>query len=114
MLDTTWSVFNKYVTSFPTAICSNVGLPVGFQFGLTEDKKIYTDFFNNFKNSQEFPIEEYIRIIESDQGKPLIAAAKELGLYHFSCLWHFLVFFEKKKILLSNRKPCFNNMFERF
>ncbi|KAK8888504.1 hypothetical protein M9Y10_039583 [Tritrichomonas musculus] len=97
MLDTTWSVFNKYVTSFPTAICSNVGLPVGFQFGLTEDKKIYTDFFNNFKNSQGFPIEEYIRIIESDQGKSLIAAVEELGLHHLSCLRHFLVSLKRRK-----------------
>ncbi len=44
-LDTTWTVLSKYVTSLPTIIVQNVGIPIGMSFGLTEDNLIYNDFF---------------------------------------------------------------------
>ena len=42
-LDTTWSILKNYVTSIPTLICQNVGIPIGFQIGLHEDTSIYTN-----------------------------------------------------------------------
>lgn len=40
MLDTTWRLFQHYVVSIPDIIITNIGLPIGFSFGLIEDSDI--------------------------------------------------------------------------
>ena len=53
LLDTTWKILNNYVSSIPTVIIQNVGLPLGMSFGLTEDANIYNEFFGFISNCGE-------------------------------------------------------------
>ena len=96
-LDTTWSILKNYVTSIPTLICQNVGIPIGFQIGLHEDTSIYTDFFENFENCFGFRINDYIKIAQSDQGRSLSAAIGERCMQYICCLRHLLVSLGKTK-----------------
>ena len=77
MLDTTWKLLQHYVASRPTVIIHNVGLPLGFSFGLIEESDIYNSFFENFKNIFGFQIPTFINMAESDQGSGLKKAIKE-------------------------------------
>lgn len=96
-LDTTWSVLEKYVTSCPTVIIKNVGIPLGFQFGLTEDTSIYLDFFKKFEETLGLRIQDYINTVQSDQGTSLLSAVEDLGMHHICCLRHLLVRLKKTK-----------------
>lgn len=96
-LDTTFSILHNYVTSIPTLIAFNVGIPIGFSFSLTEDEDIYIDFFSIFQNVYGFPITQYIDVIQSDQGQALKSAVKKLGIKHIFCLRHFLVSLKKSQ-----------------
>ena len=91
MLDTTWSLFYKYVTSIPTLIIHGIGIPLGFTFSLMEDEEIYLDFFTIFQNAFGFAKTQYIKVAESDQGGPLKTAVEKLGMRHIFCLRHLLV-----------------------
>lgn len=53
-LDTTFSILYNYITSIPTLISFNVGIPIGFSFSLTEDEDIYIDFFLLFRTFMAF------------------------------------------------------------
>ena len=97
MLDTTWTILNKYVTSIPTVVIQNVGIPIGMSFALVEDSSIYNEFFFNFANVFGFEIPEFLDIVESDQGKALVKAVKENDMTHLCCLCHLLVSFGRKK-----------------
>lgn len=66
MLDTTWTILNKYVTSIPTMVIQNVGIPIGLSFALVEDSSIYNDFFFHYSNIFGYEIPEFIRVVESD------------------------------------------------
>lgn len=68
MLDTTWFVLQNYVTSFPTLIAGNVGIPIGFTFSLIEDSTIYYDFFDIFEDVFSCKITDFIKVTETDQG----------------------------------------------
>lgn len=48
LLNTTWHVLTNDMTSIPTLSFQNVGFSVEFQFGLSEDETIYSDFFTHF------------------------------------------------------------------
>ncbi|KAK8882561.1 hypothetical protein M9Y10_045203 [Tritrichomonas musculus] len=91
MLDTTWTVLNHYVTSLPTVVIGNVGIPIGISFSLAEDSDIYNDFFYYFKNSYGYNITDFISVVESDQGKALKKAVMEQNMQHLCCLRHLLV-----------------------
>lgn len=56
MLDTTFSIIQNYYTSIPTLVIQNAGVPIGFTFGLTENEKIYSEFFKRFENLFGFKI----------------------------------------------------------
>lgn len=90
MLDTTWHLLQRYVVSVPTLIVANVGIPLGFTFALVEDTSIYRDFFETFQNTYGIKISDHIKIIESDQGKPLRSYIKSQGFQHLICLKHLL------------------------
>ena len=96
-LDTTWNVLEKYVTSFPTAIIQNVGLPLGFQFGLTEDTSIYLNFFLKFEETLGLRIQDYINMVQSDQSTYFISAVEDLGMNHICCLRQLIVCLKKTK-----------------
>ena len=91
LLDTTWHALRNYVTSIPTLSIQNVGVPIGFQFGLSEDETIYSDFFTNFENVYGFKLPSYIHIAESDQGPALKTSIDSQGMQQILCLRHFLV-----------------------
>lgn len=91
MLDTTWSVLQNYVTSFPTLVIKNVGVPIGFTFSLCEDSPIYNDFFSIFANINGFKITDFVKTAESDQGSALKSAISSQNLTHLQCLRHLLV-----------------------
>ena len=96
-LDTTWTIIDKYVTSIPTLIIGNVGMPIGFSFSLTEDYLIYDYIFKNFENAFGFKIEDYVTVAQSDQGKPLRSCIKDHSFQHLCCLRHLLVSLGTKK-----------------
>jgi hypothetical protein len=41
MLDTTWEIIRKDVTTIIMAVCRNVGFPLGFAFGAAETVQLY-------------------------------------------------------------------------
>lgn len=67
MLDTTWLILNKYVTSIPILIIHGIGIPLGFTFNLMEDKDTYLHFFTILQNAFEFSRTQYIKEAESEQ-----------------------------------------------
>ena len=71
-------------------IFCNIGVPIGFTFSIVEDTFIFKDFFDTFQNSYRFKIKDYIKVIESDQGKPLRSFVKGEGFQHLICLRHLL------------------------
>lgn len=90
MLDMTWFVLQNYITSFPTLIAGNVGIPIGFTFSLIEDSTIYNDFFDIFEDVFSFKITDFIKVTETDQGPALKSAANSQNLTQIFCLRHFL------------------------
>lgn len=97
MLDTTWTVLNHYVTSFPTVIINNVWIPLGLSFSLTEDSEIYNQFFYRFENSYGYRIRDFIQVAESDQGKALKKSEEDQQMKHLCCLRHLLVSLKNTK-----------------
>ena len=97
LLDTTWKLMQHYVVSIPTVVINNVGLPLGFSFGLIEDSEIFNSFFNYFEKNYNFKITNYLNVCESDQGTGLRKAVKEQGMTHLKYLRHMLVNIGKKR-----------------
>ena len=91
MLDTTSSILSRYLSSIPTIIIQNVGIPIGMSFGLTEDASIYNEFFFHFHNIYGYEIPDFVDVVESDQGKALIKAVHDQGMRHICYLRHLLV-----------------------
>ena len=86
IMDTTWKVVSKYVTSILMICVRNVGLPIAFTFGAAEDKKLYNNFVEMF--NVEFGIDLKKFIVISDQGSALKAICDEFK-EHIACLRHF-------------------------
>lgn len=97
MLNTTWQLLQRYVVSIPTLIIAIVGIPLGFTFALVEDTFIYRDFFESFQNIYGIKISDHIKVIESDQGKPLRSFIQSQGFQHLICLKHLLTSLGKTK-----------------
>ena len=112
MLDTTWTILNHYVTSLPTVIVHNVGIPIGFSFSLTEDSDIYNEFFYHFKNVYGYNIPDFISVVESDQGKALKKAVEDQNIQHLCCLRHLLVSLGTSKFSeqIGNLVSCTSNI----
>lgn len=79
------------MTSVPTLSFQNVGVSVEFQFGLSEDETIYSDFFTNFENAYGFYLPSYIHDTESDQSPALKTSIDSQEMQQIICFRHFLV-----------------------
>lgn len=88
LLDTTWRCLPYYVTSILMSCVYNVGLPLSFSFGNSEDKPIYNYHFNSFKKLFNIELEQFI--FESDQGPALKGVFKDRKIQHCFCMRHFL------------------------
>lgn len=88
LMDTTWHVINNYVTSILMVSVCNVGLPLGFSFGPSEDKAQYEMFYNTFSEEIGVPLDKFT--VESDRGTALRAIVSEKGSVHLGCLHHLL------------------------
>ena len=64
LMDTTWKVINKYVTSILMVTIRNVGVPIAFTFGSAEDKKLYNTFIKQFQTLFNINLKRFI--VESD------------------------------------------------
>ena len=60
MLDTTWEVMDKYVTSILVAASCNTSVPLGFSFGAAETKGLYELLFDFFKKKLDIDLAFYI------------------------------------------------------
>ena len=89
LLDTTWKIMSRYVTSILMTSTYNVGVPIGFAFGRGEDKAIYNELFSTI--SEQTSIVFPGKVIESDQGTALKAAIGDLSMMHLACFRHLLV-----------------------
>ena len=89
LLDTTWKVMTKYVTSILMASCHNTGVGLGFSFGRAEDREIYQNVFEEIAKITEFDF--HSQVIESDQGSALRSVCDMFNMTHLSCLRHLLV-----------------------
>ena len=88
IMDTTWKIVSKYVTSILMTCVRNVGIPVAFTFGASEDKHLYQNFVDKFQTEYHINLKKFI--VESDQGSALRAICDEFK-EHIACLLHFLV-----------------------
>ena len=89
LMDTTWRIISKYATSILMATTYNVGLPIAFAFGESEDKKLYSLFINEFHEKLGIDLKQYA--VESDQGTALKSVCDTFHEIHLACLRHFLV-----------------------
>lgn len=88
LLDTTWKVLPYYVCSFLMASIKNVGIPLAFSFGNSENKKLYNRHFTVFKQKLGIDLEKFI--FQSDQGSALKGVFKDRNIKYFLCTRHLL------------------------
>ena len=89
MLDTTWKIMQKYVTSILMGNIYNVGIPIGFSFGKSEDKEIYSSLLKTISDKFQYNFDR--KVLLSDQGSALKATAESFKMIHLLCLRHLLV-----------------------
>ena len=66
----------------------NIGIPISFSFGPSENKKLYNRHFDTF--SKTFGIDLATFPFESDQGSAIISIFEEKNINYFICLRHLL------------------------
>jgi hypothetical protein len=69
MLDMTWKITRKYVTTIIMAVYRNMGIPLGFAFGAAEIVDLHEQHFESFNHLFGMDLSHYI--LESDQGSAL-------------------------------------------
>ncbi|NLZ73129.1 MAG: hypothetical protein GX905_04840 [Bacteroidales bacterium] len=89
LLDTTWKIMPYYVTSIIMISCYNIGIPIGFAFGHSEDKELYKNLLITIQEKTGIQFKHYP--FESDQGSALKSICSELEITHLVCLRHLLV-----------------------
>ncbi|KAK8854278.1 hypothetical protein M9Y10_016837 [Tritrichomonas musculus] len=126
ILDTTWKVISKYVTSILMATISNSSLPIAFAFGKGENIDLYSKLLNT--TSEKLNLNFEGKVLESDQGKSLHSICKTFKMVHLSCLRHFIVSIKKMDYSfeaitlikctsqqdLESEKSLFTNKFKKF
>ena len=60
LLDTTWRVISKFVTSILMITACNVGIPIAFAFGASEDKSLYSLFTDKFNETLNINISQCV------------------------------------------------------
>ena len=93
LMDTTWKIINKFVTSILMISIRNVGFPIAYAFGPAEDKVLYEKFIKQFKDLFDIDLKGYI--VQSDQGSALKSVCDAFK-NHIACLRHFLVSLKAK------------------
>jgi len=88
LMDTTWKLIPCYVTSILMLSICNVGIPVAFCFGDSENTELYDMFFKVFKENYYIDLSTFV--IESDQGKALSAICSKYKCKHIGCLKHLI------------------------
>ena len=89
ILDTTWKIMPFYVTSILMGSFMNIGFPLGFAFGNSEDKSLYERHFKAYSAQTGIDISKFV--IESDQGTALKAVCDDKNITHLACMRHLLV-----------------------
>lgn len=94
MLDTTWKVISKYVTSIMMCSSLNVGISCAFAFSGAEDSDLYRQFIDKFNDKLGVNLKAYY--CESDQGSALKSVCDSFEKTHLACLRHFKVSLKTK------------------
>lgn len=92
LMDTTWRVIPKYVTSILVAESYGTNIPIAFAFGKVEDTSLYKLFYSE---ASDRGIDLTHFIVESDQGSALRSACSGHTL-HLVCLKHFITSLHKR------------------
>ena len=118
LFDTTWKLIPYFVTSILMISTFNIGMPVAFSFGPSEDKDLYEMLISRFK--EKFNIDLKIFKAESDQGSALKSVCDSFQV-HLACIRHFLVSLGSKPFsfqignIISCRSPFeLKLLFERY
>jgi hypothetical protein len=99
ILDTMWQVLRQSVTALVMAVYCNVGVPLGFSFGVAETVELYQQQYAAF--AELFAIDTRQYIVESDQGSALRALCVRNGQTQLIGLRCFLVFLKLKEFSVS-------------
>jgi hypothetical protein len=95
VLDTTWKVIRKCVTTIIMAVDRNVKVPLGFTFGAAETVEFYEQHFGVFNGL--FGIEASHYILRSDHGSALYSLCRSKAQVQLFCLRHFLLSLKQKE-----------------
>jgi hypothetical protein len=98
MLDTTWHVIRQYVTAILMAVFRNVGIPLAFTFGATENLELYERLYEVFVELFNIDLGRYIT--ESDHGAALRALCNRHDQPQLICHRHFLLSLKLKEFSL--------------
>jgi hypothetical protein len=106
ILDTMWHVLCQYVTALVMAIYCNVGVPLGFSFGVTETVKLDQQQYAAFAEFFAINLRQYV--VESDQGSALRTLCARNGQTQLIRLRHFLVYLKLKEfsVPVGNLVKC--------
>ena len=83
LMDTTWKVIHKYVTSILICASYNVVVSHAFAFGGSEDRDLYNMFIEKFKSIIGIDLTNYY--VESDHGSALRSVCDKF-LKNTSCV----------------------------
>jgi hypothetical protein len=89
MLDTTWKVIRKSVTTIIIAVYRIVGVPLRFAFGDPETVELYEQHFGASNHLTGIDHSHYI--LELDQGSALCSLCTSKGQIQLFYLRHFLL-----------------------
>ena len=91
-LDATFDYFKPYIVSVPLGIISNESFPLGFSMGPTENKILYSQFYECVKQYNLDIFQKMVSLaLLSDMGSALKSLAKEYNIInHFYCYHHII------------------------
>ena len=84
MLDATWKMMSFYVTSILMGICFNIGIPLSFSIGHSENKNIYLELLRTFE--KQVQVDLHCQIIISYQETALKAAISKFEMINLAYL----------------------------
>lgn len=88
MIDTTFKAMPHYLTSIIMGCTKNIGISLGFSFGLSENKELYKRHFETFQEQLQIDLSQFVFL--SDQGTAICAICDEYKVTNLCCLRHLL------------------------
>lgn len=88
LMDTSFNLMPNYLTSILMLSSFNLGIPMGFSFGPTENKALHEILFTVLRLKTWIDISEIPT--EGDLGSALKGVCTDFGMIHFYCIRHFL------------------------